>query len=118
MENLQLIIVTEEGIFNGAIEFLNQLQNDNLITNEEVLDYMNQMLNNPVSKEVDEEDNKVFVVMELNFKDELNVNVICAFWNALCAETREDMPDLYEIGFDMYYGLVMALEQEKAERDI
>lgn len=118
MENLKLIIITEENIFNGAIEFLSQLQNNNLITNEEVLDYMNQMLNNQVSKSVDEEDNKVFVVMELSFKDELNVKVICAFWNALCAETREDMPDLYEIGFDMYYGLIMALEQEKAEGSI
>lgn len=118
MKNLQLIVVTKENIFNEAIEFLNQLNNDNLITNEEVLDYMNQMLNNEVFEEVDEKTNEVFTVMRLNFKDELNVKIICAFWNALCAESMEDMPALYEVGYHMFHGLVMALEQEKAEGNI
>ena len=45
----------------------------------------------------------------------MHAHIICAFWNAVCADAREKFPEIYEMAFKMYYGLVMALEVAKEE---
>ncbi len=115
MEKLILTIVEERNLFIEALRYLNFLKINEVTTNEDILDYIEQMLHNSKIEYCDDIDNEQFIAVDLEFKDELHVQIICAFWNAVCADTREKFPETYEMAFNMYYGLIMALENEKEE---
>ena len=111
---MKLTIVEERNIFNEALYFLNALRLDNEVTNPDILDYINQMLNNEKEyiKSIHVEDgSRDLVIVDLEFKDMLQVQVICAFWTAVCAETMDEHSELYEVAKNMYYGLVLAMEE-------
>ena len=116
MKKLNLTIIEQKDIFIEALRYLNFLKVENLVNNPEINDYINQMLN-PDNRELihDDIDDEIFYVTDIEFKDELHAQIVCAFWNAVCGETRERFPETYEMAFSMYYGLIMALENEKAE---
>lgn len=115
MENLTLTVVTQKEYFDGAMIFLECLRQDNAVSNPDICDYINQMCTNDLYEEIDDETKERFIVIQINFENELQFKVACAFWTAVCAEVRETNPTLYEIGFDMYYSLIMAYEVEKEE---
>ena len=119
MEKLVLTIIEEQNVFVEALRYLNFLKVNNVTNNPEIMDYVNQMLD-PNNREVinDDIDNEIFYVADIEFRDELHVQIICAFWNTVCADTREEFPETYEMAFNMYYGLIMALENAKEEGDV
>lgn len=110
MEKLTLTIVEERNIFKEALYYLNYLKLEDVVHNEELKDYINQMLYNEKEEDIDEDNGTVFTIVDIDFRDKLHAQIACAFWNAVCAETREHEKFLYEVAFNMYYGLVMALE--------
>ena len=116
MEKLVLTIIEEQNVFVEALRYLNFLKVNNVTDNPEIMDYANQMLD-PNNREVirDDIDDEILYVADIEFRDELHVQIICAFWNAVCADSREKFPEIYEMAFQMYYGTVMALENAKEE---
>ena len=112
MEKLTLTIVEERNTFKEALYYLNYLRLEDVVHNEELKDYINQMLYNE-KEDIDEDDGTVFTIVNIDFRDKLHAQIACAFWNTVCAETREHEKFLYEVAFNMYYGLVMALENAK-----
>lgn len=110
MEKLTLTIVEERNIFKEALYYLNYLRLEDVVHNEELKDYINQMLYNKKEESIDEDNGTVFTIVDIDFRDELHAQIACAFWNAVCAETRDHEKFLHEVAFNMYYGLVMALE--------
>lgn len=116
MEKLILTIVEEKETFVEALRYLNFLKINEVTTNEDILNYADQMLNPNNREEIyDDIDNERFFVADIEFKDELQAQVICAFWNTVCADAREQFPEIYEMAFKMYYGLIMAMENAKEE---
>ncbi len=115
MEKLNLTIVEEKNIFIEALRYLNFLKQKDIVHNEDINDYINQMLYNERDEYVDDIDDETIIMTDIAFKDELHAQIVCAFWNAVCADTREKFPEIYDMAFCMYYGVVMALENEKAE---
>lgn len=119
MEKLVLTIIEERNTFIEALRYLNFLKINKVTDNEDILHYVDQMLNPDNREEVfDDIENEHFFVADIEFRDELNAQIICAFWNAVCADAREKFPEIYEMAFKMYYGLVMALEVAKEEGDV
>ena len=113
MEKLTLTIIEEKDIFKEALYYLNYLKLEDVVHNEDLKDYIDQMLYNEKEdiKSIDiEEGARELTVIDINFRDKLHAQIACAFWNTVCAETREHEKFLYEVAFNMYYGLVMALE--------
>ena len=111
-----LTIVEEKNTFKEALYFLNGLKISNVIQNPEINDYINQMLINEKEdiKSIDiEEGARELTVIDIDFRDKLHVQIACAFWNTVCAEVRETAPELYEVAFNMYYALIMALENQE-----
>lgn len=115
MENITLTVVMKEDYFNEAMIFLDCLQENDTVNNPDICDYINQMYTNDLYEEIDEDTKDIFIVTQINFKNELHFKVVCAFWTAVCAETRENRPALYDVGYHMYYSLIMAYEIEKEE---
>lgn len=116
MEKLVLTIIEERNTFIEALRYLNFLKVNEITDNEDIMYYVDQMLNPDNREEVfDDIENEHFFVVDIEFRDELNAQIICAFWNAVCADSREKFPEIYEMAFKMYYGLVMALEVAKEE---
>ena len=115
---MKLTIIEERNTFNEALYFLNALRLDNEVTNPDILDYINQMLNNEkeIIKSLDiEEGMRELTVVDIDFKDKLQAQIMCAFWNTVAAECRETAPELYEVAFNMYYAIVMAIENQLEE---
>ena len=115
MEKLVLTIIEEKDIFIEALRYLNFLKINEVTDNEDILDYANQMLYNNREEIHDDIDDEHLFVVDIEFRDELHAQIICAFWNAVCADAREKFPEIYEMAFCMYYGIIMALENEKVE---
>lgn len=116
MEKLVLTIIEERDTFIEALRYLNFLKINKITNNEDIMHYVDQMLNPDNREEIfDDIENEHFFVANIEFRDELNVQIVCAFWNAVCADTREKFPETYEMAFEMYYGLIMALEVAKEE---
>ena len=116
MEKLVLTIIEERNTFIEALRYLSFLKVYEITDNEDIMHYVDQMLNPDNREEVfDDIENEHFFVVDIEFRDELNAQIICAFWNAVCADSREKFPEIYEMAFKMYYGLVMALEVAKEE---
>jgi hypothetical protein len=119
MEKLVLTIIEERNTFIEALRYLNFLKVNEITDNEDIMHYVDQMLNPDNREEVfDDIENEHFFVADIEFRDELNAQIICSFWNAVCADAREKFPEIYEMAFKMYYGLVMALEVAKEEGDV
>ena len=116
MKKLVLTTITEKDIFIEALRYLNFLRVEKIVNNPDINDYINKMLD-PDNRTVthDDIDDEILYVTDIEFKDELHAQIVCAFWNAVCADTREKFPETYEMAFNMYYGIVMALENAKEE---
>ena len=115
---MRLTIVEEKNTFNEALCFLNGLKLGNVIQNPDINNYINQMLTNEKEdiKSLDIETGiQTLTVVDLEFKDKLHAQIICAFWNTICTEVRETAPELYEVAFNMYYALIMAIENQEIQ---
>ncbi len=110
---LTLAIIEMEEIFNAAIDFLKYYSenNDSLVENEDMYDYVQQMLNNERDFII-EEDDPVFVVTDITFENEKQMVTAYSFWDSVYEITREINPELSSVAFEMYYGIIMAYEDQ------
>lgn len=118
---MRLTIVEEKNTFNEALYFLIGLKLGNVIQNPDINNYINQMLTNEKEdiKSIDtKEGAKELTIVDIDFRDKLHAQIACAFWNTVCAEVRETAPELYEVAFNMYYALIMAIENQVEEGEI
>ena len=103
--NLELII--ERSMFNGALYFLNHYRKEMTIDNDDIHFFIDQMLYNEREYFHHEEENHLYVVINIDFKDELHVQVIGAFLTAICAEAmKNNCQEMYDVGLELFSSLM------------
>lgn len=113
MENLTLTIIEQKDVFDKALYFLNRLKSRNKVQDSDINEYINQMINNKKDETYD--DDICFIIIDINFKNEFQAKAASVFWNSVCEEAKGRNEELYEVAFQMYYGIIMALEEAKSE---